>query len=91
MIDYVITRQRDIKDVEQTRAMCGSSVWSDHKVVRSKLALRAKIPQLRHRIKPRRKPDVAKLKSAEVRSLLAEKLKAALEAANIPGPTSKAS
>ena len=91
MIDYVITRQRDIKDVEHTRAMCGSCAWSDHRLVRSKLALRPKVSQLRHRIKPRRKPDVAKLKSAEVRSLLAQKLKAALDAANLPGSTATAS
>ena len=31
MIDYVITRRRDIKDVFHTRAMCGSSIWSDHR------------------------------------------------------------
>ena len=35
MIDYVITRQRDVKDVHHTRAMCGSSTWSDHRLVKS--------------------------------------------------------
>ena len=81
MIDYVITRQRDIKDVRHTRAMCGVCTWSDHKLVRTKLTLRVKTPQRRHRLKPQRKIDVSKLKSADVRSTLAEKLQQAYEAA----------
>ena len=74
MIDYVITRQRDVNDVNHTRAMCGTCTWSDHRLVRSKLSLRPKAPQLRHRLKPRRKLDVAKLKSVDVREALALKL-----------------
>ena len=77
MIDYVITRQRDIKDVHHTRAMCGTCVWSDHRLVKTKLAIRAKAPQLRHRNKPCKKLDVSKLKSSEVRSKLAIKLQEA--------------
>ena len=79
MIDYVITRQRDIKDVHHTRAMCGACTWSDHKLVKCKLALRAKTPQRNHRLKPSRKLDVSKLGCAEVRSTLASKLQLAYE------------
>ena len=57
MIDYIITRRRDIKEVFHTRAMCGSTVWSDHRLVRSKLAFKIKLQQHRHRLKPKRKPD----------------------------------
>ena len=79
MIDYVITRQRDIKDVHHTRAMCGACTWSDHKLVKCKLALRAKAPKHRRRTKPQRKFDVSKLNCAEVRSTLATKLQQAFE------------
>ena len=74
LIDYVITRQRDIKDVFHTRAMCGSSTWSDHRLVRSKIAFKLKTPQRRCRIKPQRKHDLSKLKSITVRETLASKL-----------------
>ena len=74
MIDYVITRQRDVKDVHHTRAMCGSSTWSDHRLVRSKLALRAKPSRQLHRLKPAKKPDIGKLKSMGTRANLAMKL-----------------
>ena len=43
MIDYVITRRRDIQDVHHTRAMCGSCTWSDHRLVRAKLSFRPKV------------------------------------------------
>ena len=79
MIDYVITRQRDIKEVHHTRAMCGACTWSDHKLVRCKLALQAKAPLRRHRLKPKKKLDVSKLNCAEVRSMLATKLQQAYE------------
>ena len=80
MIDYVITRKRDAGDVHHTRAMCGSSVWSDHRLVRSKLALKAKVSRHLHRLKPARKPDLAKLKSPLVRSNLCSKLREAYAA-----------
>lgn len=39
LIDYVITRQRDSKDVLITRAMRGADCWTDHRLVRAKLNL----------------------------------------------------
>ena len=87
MIDYVITRQRDIKDVFHTRAMCGSCTWSDHRLVRSKIALKPKNSQRRTRLKPQRRPDLSKLKSALVRETLATKLQEGYAAADLPGPT----
>ena len=89
LIDYVITRQRDIKDVHSTRAMCGTHIWSDHRLVKTKLSLYTKTPQLRQRMKPHRKPDVAKLKSPEVRSKLATKLQEAYDA-TVVGPNDTA-
>ena len=39
MIDFVITRQRDIRDVRITRAMRGAECWTDHRLVRTILKL----------------------------------------------------
>ena len=39
LIDYVIVRRKDLKDVLITRAMRGADGWSDHRLVRSKLRL----------------------------------------------------
>uniref|UniRef100_UPI00398F0602 uncharacterized protein n=1 Tax=Pristiophorus japonicus TaxID=55135 RepID=UPI00398F0602 len=39
MIDHVIVRSRDIKDVKITRAMWGAECWTDHRLVRSTLQL----------------------------------------------------
>ena len=91
MIDYVITRQRDIKEVFQTRAMCGSTTWSDHRLVRSKLAFKVKAPELRHRMKPPKKPDWSKLQSSAVQETLATKLEEAYDAADLPAATAIAS
>ncbi len=39
MIDYIIVRQRDIRDVLVTRAMRGADCWTDHRLVRVTLQL----------------------------------------------------
>ena len=85
MIDYVITRHRDVSDVHHTRAMCGSSTWSDHRLVKTKLALRVKVPRHLHRLKPAKKLDIAKLRSMETRSKLSLKLQEAYSSADNPG------
>lgn len=38
LIDYIITRQRDRMDVHITRAMRGANCWTDHQLLRSKIA-----------------------------------------------------
>jgi len=72
-LDYVITRQRDIKDVHITRAMRGTVCWSDHHLLRSVVVLGLCPPQ-RHRAVRRRKLDVAKLRSEECQKHLQETL-----------------
>ena len=74
MIDYAITRQRDVKDVHHTRAMCGSCTWSDHRLVRCKLALHPRAPRHLRRQRSAKKLDISKLKSAATRGLLSSKL-----------------
>ena len=90
MIDYAITRQRDVKDVHHTRAMCGSCTWSDHRLIKCKLALRAKAPRHLRRQKAAKKLDIAKLKSTETRVMLSSKLSEAYTAAGSSGTDSAA-
>jgi len=40
LIDYIIVRQRDIQDVQVTRAMRGAECWTDHRLVRATLQMR---------------------------------------------------
>ena len=74
LMDYAITRNRDIHDVLHTRAMCGPCTWSDHKLVKCKMVLKIKKPV--HHSKPKTAPkiNVAKLRSKEVSQKLAKRL-----------------
>ena len=90
MIDYVITRQRDVRDVHHTRAMCGSCTWSDHRLVKCKLALHAKRPRQRRRLKPAKKLNIDRLKSTECRLTLASKLREAYATVHSSDPTAVA-
>ena len=40
MIDFIITRCRDKMDIHSTRAMRGANCWTDHQMLRSKVAFR---------------------------------------------------
>lgn len=90
MIDYVITRQRDVKDVHHTRAMCGSCTWSDHRLVKCKLAIRAKAPRHLRRQKSAKKLNIARLTSTETRAMLSSKLQEAYAAAESTGTNATA-
>ena len=88
LIDYAITRQRDVKDVLHTKAMCGSSNWSDHKLVKCALAFQSKKP-LRHKAKiSTRKLNINKLASPETRYKLANNLSEAFSNTAISDDTS---
>ena len=45
LIDYIIVRSRDRKDVQVTKAMCGADCWTDHRLIISKLKLRIQPPR----------------------------------------------
>ena len=47
MIDFIITRCRDKMDIHSTRVMRGANCWTDHQMLRSKVAFR--IRQKRNR------------------------------------------
>ena len=88
LIDYVITRKRDAKDVLHTKAMCGSLICSDHKLIKCKLAVQRRKP-VRHNVQnPLRKLNTNKLSIPETRVLLAEGLAKAFDKTEVLAETS---
>ena len=67
LIDYVLTRQRDLRDVRLTRTVRGSEAWSDHRMVRCTVSLSAARPQRQHSRPTSRKLDVSKLREPDTR------------------------
>ena len=82
MIDFIVVRQREIRDVRVTRAMRGAECWTDHRLIRAVLSLHLPRP---HRNRPRTvraSYNVAGLKNPHCLScfqdLLDERLQAGL-------------
>lgn len=69
MLDYVIVRQSDRRDVQITRAMRGAECWTDHRLVRSCLALRIR-PPIRKKA-ARKKLNCATLRTEKAKEDLA--------------------
>ena len=65
LLDYVITRQADARDVNITRVVRGSTCWSDHCLVRSTVVTVIR-PQRK------RKPNHCILKKLDVRKLASQ-------------------
>ncbi|KAJ0169233.1 hypothetical protein K1T71_015263 [Dendrolimus kikuchii] len=54
LLDYVIVRQKDLRDVHITRAMRCAIGWTDHRLIRSKICLTLKLPRRApHKIPPK--------------------------------------
>ena len=83
MIDYVITRQRDVKDIHNTRSFHNSCYLSDHALLRSKVSfnLARKRPIVCSKI-PKR-INVLPLKTINKRIELSEKLESSLDSVSI--------
>lgn len=77
LIDYVIVRRCDIKDVLMCRAMRGAECWTDHRMIMAKVHMSVRPPIRKHGASGRRL-DCARLKDTstrnEFRCSLAEKL-----------------
>ena len=74
LIDYIITRRRDIKNIKVTRAMRGADCWTDHVLLRCKASFQI---AGRHRKQPSnvmKKLDVKKLNSPEMQQELSDAL-----------------
>ena len=74
LIDYVIVRQRDSRDVTKTCTMGATTCWFDHRMVRSRMRLTFKGSKHRSGTKPRKKLDVARLKSVDIQRQLENKM-----------------
>ena len=79
LLDYVIVRAEDQRDVRVTKAMCGADCWSDHRLVISKMILH---------IQPKRRPqgqktvkrlDVSRLKDPTVATKFSTELDSRIE------------
>ena len=78
LIDYVLVRQRDLRDIRLTRVMRPTTAWSDHRMVRTTVLLSAKPVKRRHRAAPCKKLDVRRLKCDETCLELQKELASAL-------------
>ncbi len=74
LIDYVIVRQRDIKDVKVTRVMRGADCWSDHRMVRCQLSLNITPKRHRQRTTLPKKLNVSSLNDPAIVAELQGKL-----------------
>ncbi|KAI8433746.1 hypothetical protein MSG28_015725 [Choristoneura fumiferana] len=84
LIDYAITRRRDISQVCVTRVMRGANCWTDHRLVISKMKLRLHIPRRSCRPKPT-SFDLDRLNSLEVRESYQSKLNETLRTLDVDG------
>ncbi|CAH2215770.1 jg5032, partial [Pararge aegeria aegeria] len=51
LLDYIIVRRKDVKDVLITRAMRGAEGWTDHRLIRSKMRFIYKPPRrIEHKV-----------------------------------------
>ena len=88
LLDYVIVRRRDVKDVLITRAMRGADGWTDHRLVRTILQLRIRPPMRRQA--PKKRININALHQAEKRVALQEELSNCLtipDLSNTPATT----
>ena len=67
MIDYIVTRCRDKTDIPSTRAMRGANCWTDHQMLRSKVAFRIREKHNRQGTKKPTKLNTAKLRTTSHR------------------------
>ncbi|KAI4807948.1 hypothetical protein KUCAC02_027720, partial [Chaenocephalus aceratus] len=77
LIDYVIVRRSDIRDVHVTRAMRGAECWTDYRLIMAKVHMQVR-PPLRLQGPRRRRLDCTHLENPDARNefrcSLAEKL-----------------
>jgi hypothetical protein len=85
LIDYIITRRCDLRDVRVTKSMCGADCWTDHRLILSKFLFRIPPQRRPQGKKPPKRLNVAKLKDPTYRETLQVHLNTALEGAPLSG------
>ena len=66
ILDYIITRKRDLQDVCTVRVMRGAECGTDHKLVRGKMNMRIRMKVRATGVKVPKRIDVSKLHNLEV-------------------------
>ena len=89
LIDYVITRRRDIQDVRITRVMRGADCWTDHLLLRSKLSFSIASRHRRQQADIKKKLDVSKLRKPEMKEALVTNLENKLQHLSAEGNVEK--
>ena len=79
LIDYIITKRKDIRDIHITRAMRGADCSTDHMMLRCRVSFRLASARRRQRSSAKKKLDVQKLSNPAVRQALQEALAENLE------------
>ena len=74
LIDYVITRRRDIQDVRITRAMRGADCWTDHLLLKTRLSFSITCRHRRQKADIKLKLDVRTLADPEIQNILLSSL-----------------
>ena len=79
LIDYVIIRKRDRRDIRVTKAMCGAECWTDHRLIVAKLNLHIQPKRRPQGAKAPKRLNVNKLKVEDVKKTFSEALSEQLE------------
>ena len=78
MIDFIITRCRDKMDIHSTRVMRGANCWTDHQMLRSKVAFRIRQKHNRQGTCKPTKLNNAKLSTTSHRESYGQEMDSAL-------------
>jgi len=84
LLDYVIVRRSDRRDVQLTRAMRGAECWTDHRLVRASNELNIRLP-IRKR-QPKKRLHVRGCSDPSKVDLLRENIHAKLQSHPDPDP-----
>ena len=78
LIDFVLTRQRDLRNIRLSRVMRATTCWSNHWMVRTSVFLTSKAVKRTHRALRMKRFNVAKLNDEATCLALQEELDEAL-------------
>ncbi|KAK2188889.1 hypothetical protein NP493_120g00037 [Ridgeia piscesae] len=78
MIDFIIKRCRDKMDIHSTRAMRGANCWTDHRMLKSKVAFRIRQKHNRQGASKPTKLNTAKLSTISHRESFVQEMDSAL-------------
>ena len=78
MIDFIITRCRDKMDIHSTRVMREANCWTDHQMLRSKVAFRIRQKHNRQGTRKPTKLNIAKLSTTSHRDSFEQEMDSAL-------------